>query len=116
MHRSIVASICGAVLVSLTAAATHTHASTPGAPATEPTLGTGAAPTYEVYAVRYGTLRAFPLNGLVAGADSAKKVDVALMVWLLEGDGRKVLVDAGFYRDRFVTRWRPAEFSRPSQA
>jgi len=89
-----------------------------------PTLGPDAreatrptsAPAYEVYAVRFGTLRGFPLSGLVAGADSAKKVDVAMMVWLLRGEGRTVLVDAGFYRDRFVNRWKPADFVEPSKA
>lgn len=75
-----------------------------------------APPSYEVYAVRYGTLKAFPLSGLVAGADSTKRIDAALMVWLLRGDGRTVLLDAGFYRDRFVNRWKPADFERPSQA
>lgn len=73
--------------------------------------------TTEVYAVRYGALRGFPLSGLVAGADTERRVDVALTVWLVRRpDGRTVLVDAGFYRDRFVSRWRPADFRRPSEA
>jgi len=74
------------------------------------------APAYEVYAVRFATVRDFPLSGLVAGADSTQRTDIAMTVWLLRGDGRTVLLDAGFYRDRFVSRWKPVDFERPSQA
>jgi glyoxylase-like metal-dependent hydrolase (beta-lactamase superfamily II) len=75
------------------------------------------ASTYEVYAVRYGTLERFPVAALVAGADTGRRADIALMVWLarLPG-GRNVLVDAGFYREKFLRRWRPAAYERPSDA
>jgi glyoxylase-like metal-dependent hydrolase (beta-lactamase superfamily II) len=73
--------------------------------------------TYEVYAVRYGTLAGFPVNGLVAGADSGRTMDIAMMVWVLKGrDGRVVLVDAGFYRQKFLDEWKPAAFTQPSDA
>jgi glyoxylase-like metal-dependent hydrolase (beta-lactamase superfamily II) len=76
-----------------------------------------AAPAAEVYAVRYGTLSRFPVAGLIAGADTARRMDVALMVWLIKlPGGRNVLVDAGFYRDKFMQRWKPAEYQRPSEA
>jgi len=75
----------------------------------------------EVYAVRYGTLRHFPVAALVAGADTTRHMDIALMVWLVREPGpggrrRTVLVDAGFYRDAFVRRWHPADYQRPSAA
>jgi glyoxylase-like metal-dependent hydrolase (beta-lactamase superfamily II) len=73
--------------------------------------------TTEVYAIRYGTLRGFPVAGLVAGADTARRADIALAVWLVRRpDGRNVLVDAGFYRERFMTRWKPADYQKPSDA
>jgi glyoxylase-like metal-dependent hydrolase (beta-lactamase superfamily II) len=76
-----------------------------------------APPAYEVYAVRYATLPAFRVSGLIAGADTSRRLDIAMMVWLIKGpDGRNVLVDAGFYRDSLVNRWRPAGFMRPSEA
>ena len=76
-----------------------------------------APPVAEVYAIRYGTLRNFPVASLVAGADTARRMDVALMVWLIkQPDGRTVLVDAGFYRDKFMQRWKPADYVRPSDA
>lgn len=71
----------------------------------------------EVYALRYGTLRNFPVASLVAGADTSRRMDIALMVWLIKRpDGRNVLVDAGFYRDKFMQRWKPADYIKPSEA
>src|ERR1044071_5336894 len=64
-----------------------------------------AASTYEVYAIRYATLN-YPVSSLVVGADRSRRLDIAMMVWLLRGpNGRNVLVDAGFHRENFVNRW-----------
>jgi glyoxylase-like metal-dependent hydrolase (beta-lactamase superfamily II) len=82
-----------------------------GARAAQPT-----ADAYELFAVRYATLPNFPVRSLVAGADSARRKDIAMMVWLLRGGGRTVLVDAGFYREKFLRQWRPADYVRPSDA
>ena len=80
-------------------------------------LGMWRAPSYEVYAVRYATLPNFRVSSLIQGADTSRRLDIAMMVWLLKGsDGRNVLVDAGFHRVDFVTRWRPTNFLPPSDA
>jgi glyoxylase-like metal-dependent hydrolase (beta-lactamase superfamily II) len=72
---------------------------------------------WHVYAVRYATLADFPVASLVAGADPSRRMDIAMMVWLLEAiDGQAVLVDAGFYRDKFLARWKPRDYIRPSDA
>jgi glyoxylase-like metal-dependent hydrolase (beta-lactamase superfamily II) len=72
---------------------------------------------YEVSAIRYGTFERFPAAALVAGADTSRRVDIAFMIWLARAPGgRNVLVDAGFYRDKFLRRWRPAQYERPSAA
>jgi glyoxylase-like metal-dependent hydrolase (beta-lactamase superfamily II) len=74
------------------------------------------APQYEVYAIRFASIP-FRVAGLVAGADTSRRLDIAMMVWLLKGpNGRNVLVDAGFYRDAFLSRWRPEDFVKPSDA
>jgi len=80
--------------------------------------GRGAPPhpTYQAYAVSYGTLRGFPLRGLVLGADSTERVDIAMTVWVLRGQDRVVLVDAGFYRDEFLASWEVEDFVKPSEA
>jgi len=74
-------------------------------------------PVWRVYAIRYATIPAFPVRFLVAGADTTRKLDIAMMFWLLEGsDRRRVLVDAGFYRQKFLDSWKPADFVSPAEA
>jgi len=74
-------------------------------------------PAWKVYAIRYATVAGFPVHELVAGADTTRKLDIAMMFWLLKGPGRKcVLVDAGFYRQKFLDSWKPADYRRPSDA
>lgn len=74
-------------------------------------------PAYEVYAVRYATLLRYPTRELVADADTSRRTDGAMMVWLLKGpDQRTVLVDAGFYREEFFRDFQLAKFQRPSDA
>src|SRR4051812_31287540 len=76
-----------------------------------------AAPNISVHAIRYGTLSGFPVSALVRGADTARRLDIALTVWLIRRpDGHVVLMDAGFYRDKFMQRWKPRDYLRPSEA
>jgi glyoxylase-like metal-dependent hydrolase (beta-lactamase superfamily II) len=73
-------------------------------------------PAYEVYAVRYATLRDFPVSALVQGADQKRKLDIAMTIWVLKGpDGRTALVDAGFYRPQFLKRSGLADYTRPDK-
>ncbi|MGA2269090.1 MAG: N-acyl homoserine lactonase family protein [Bryobacteraceae bacterium] len=73
-------------------------------------------PQYEVYAIRYATLPDFRVADLVAGADGARKLDIAMMVWLVRGNGRNILVDSGFYHDQFFRQWHVTDFVKPSDA
>ena len=75
-------------------------------------------PAYEVYAVRFATVVGYPTRSLVVGADSALRSDLAMTVWLVRNRAtrRTVLVDAGFYRDKFLTRWKPATYMKPTEA
>jgi glyoxylase-like metal-dependent hydrolase (beta-lactamase superfamily II) len=101
------------VLVSLLAcAATAGLASAPDR-ASQATSGV----SYDAFAVRFGILPAFPVAQLVAGADRARKLDIPVMVWLLKGsNGRQVLVDSGFYRQKFLDQWKPRDFRSPAAA
>lgn len=69
---------------------------------------------WEVYALRYATVKDFPVAALVSGADTSRKGDIAMMFWLIKGPGHTVLFDAGFYRQKFLDSWKPAEFEPPS--
>ena len=71
-------------------------------------------PTYEIYALRYATLPDFPVAELVAGADPSRKLDIAMMIWLIRGNGHNILVDSGFYHDRFFKNWKVNDFVKPS--
>ena len=73
-------------------------------------------PSYEVYAVRFATEASYPTRFLVVGADSSRRSPLAFTVWVIRGGGRTVLLDAGFYRDKFIERWKPVGYMRPSAA
>jgi glyoxylase-like metal-dependent hydrolase (beta-lactamase superfamily II) len=82
-----------------------------GAASTQP------APAYEVYAIQYGVIKGFKVSSLIANADTSRRLDISMMVWLLKGPGgRNILVDAGFHRDDLVQRWKPSDFVPPSEA
>lgn len=75
------------------------------------------SPVWNAYAVRFGALANFPLRGLIAGSDSSRRIDAALMVWPLQGaNGDIVLVDAGFTRQKFITQWKPRDYVTPDSA
>jgi glyoxylase-like metal-dependent hydrolase (beta-lactamase superfamily II) len=77
---------------------------------------TANVPAYEVFAIRYASLP-FRISDLVVGADTGRRLDIAMMVWLIrQPGGRVVLVDAGFYRDKFMTQWKPAQYIRTDSA
>ncbi|MBL0169717.1 MAG: N-acyl homoserine lactonase family protein [Gemmatimonadaceae bacterium] len=81
------------------------------------TASAQSAPRWEAYAIRYATLPAFRVSGLVAGADTARRIDADCMIWLLKGpSGRTVLVDAGFKRADLIARWKPTNYVRPDSA
>lgn len=72
--------------------------------------------SYEIYGIRYATIKDFAVSGLVAGADKDRKLDIAMYVWLIKGGGKNILFDAGFYREKFIRRWHPADYQKPSDA
>lgn len=76
----------------------------------------GRASAWQIYAIRYATVPGFPVHDLVAGADTTRRIDIAMTFWLVQGNGRRVLFDAGFYRRKFLDDWKPAGFERPSDA
>ena len=78
------------------------------------TAAAQSKPNYEIYALRYATLPDFPVSELVAGAEPGRKLDLAMMIWLVRGNGRNILVDSGFYHDRFFQDWQVKDFTKPS--
>jgi glyoxylase-like metal-dependent hydrolase (beta-lactamase superfamily II) len=75
------------------------------------------ADRYEIFAVRYATIANFAVSSLVAGADRSRRMDIAMMIWVLKGaDGRVALVDTGFHRDRYFKQFTVRDFVTPSDA
>ena len=81
-------------------------------------VATHAQPAaYEIYAVRYATLANFSVSSLIAGADRSRRLDIAMMIWVLKGDdGRVAIVDTGFHRDRYFKQFTVKDFVKPSDA
>ena len=80
-------------------------------------MQSSAPVAYEAFAIRFGILPAFPVSGLVAGAERGRTIDIPVMVWLLKGsNGRNVLIDSGFYRQKFLDQWKPRDFRTPAAA
>jgi glyoxylase-like metal-dependent hydrolase (beta-lactamase superfamily II) len=77
------------------------------------------ATRYEVYAVRFATITGFPVAELVAGADPARRIDIAMTVWVLKRPGgRALLVDSGFHRERWLRdpEFTVKDYIKPSEA
>src|SRR5437016_7528300 len=75
------------------------------------------ADKYDVFAVRFATLANFPVSSLVAGADRSRRLDIAMMIWVLKsGDGRVALVDSGFHRDRYFQQFTVKDYVSPADA
>jgi len=75
-----------------------------------------SAPDYTIEAIRYGTIPQFPVSGLVVGAAANEKIDIPLVFWLVRGEGRSILLDAGFYRQNWMDRFKVKDFIRPDEA
>jgi glyoxylase-like metal-dependent hydrolase (beta-lactamase superfamily II) len=77
----------------------------------------GDVDKYEVYAVRFATIANFRVASLVAGADPARRMDIAMMIWVLKGiDGRVAIVDSGFHREQYFRQFAVKDYIKPSDA
>lgn len=79
--------------------------------------GHAEADKYQVYAVRFATIRNFSAASLIAGGDRERRLDIAMTFWVLKGnDGRVALVDSGFHRDQYFKQFAVTDYIRPSEA
>ncbi len=86
------------------------------APAPSPSPSPSTVPAYSIQAIRYGTIRSFPVSALVMGAPEQEKTDIAMVVWLLRGGGHNVLFDSGFHREVWLEQFPTADYLRPDEA
>ncbi len=81
--------------------------------ATAATRGVAQNPQYEVFALRYATVPDFPTSALVIGADADERIDIAMVFWLVRGDGHVILFDSGFHRAAWFERFDIHDYMRP---
>ena len=69
--------------------------------------------TYEIYALKFGErTNKIPVSDAAVGASGSDSLNVCFMYWLLKGNGKTILVDAGFKDDaeinpKFITYEQP---------
>jgi len=72
----------------------------------------GQSNNYDVYALRFGSIFNMPLSFFVDNAKNSKdSVAMCSMFWLIKGNNKNILVDAGYLRDLADSNL--AEFVRP---
>ena len=75
-----------------------------------------AAQEWTMDAIRYATIRDFPVSGLVVGAPQGERMDIATVFWLLRDGERVVLLDTGFHRPQWMEQFDVADYLRPDSA
>jgi glyoxylase-like metal-dependent hydrolase (beta-lactamase superfamily II) len=73
-----------------------------------------STPEYSIQAIRYASAEDDASN-LVIGA-AHEKMNLAMVIWLIRGDGRNILFDSGFHHDTFSKEFSVTEYIRPDEA
>ena len=85
-------------------------------PPSTPVPSPSGEPAYSIRAIRYGTVKDFPVAALVMGAPKEERTDIAMVIWLIRGGGRNVLFDSGFHREKWLKEFPMADYIRPDEA
>jgi glyoxylase-like metal-dependent hydrolase (beta-lactamase superfamily II) len=73
-----------------------------------------STPEYSIQAIRYASAEDDVAN-LVVGAPH-EKINIAMVIWLIRGEGRNILFDSGYHRDTFLKEFPSTEYVRPDEA
>jgi glyoxylase-like metal-dependent hydrolase (beta-lactamase superfamily II) len=73
-----------------------------------------STPEYSIQAIRYASAED-DVADLVMGA-SHEKMNLAMVIWLIRGEGRNILFDSGYHRDTFLKEFPSTEYIRPDEA
>ncbi len=77
-------------------------------------IAASSTPEYSIQAIRYASAED-DASDLVMGAPH-EKMKLAMVIWLIRGDGRNVLFDSGYHRDTFSKEFGVTEYIRPDDA
>jgi glyoxylase-like metal-dependent hydrolase (beta-lactamase superfamily II) len=73
-------------------------------------------PEYSIHAIRYATIPQFFMASLIPGSPAEQRIDIAMVIWLIRGDGRVILFDSGFHRENWRQQFKVADYLRPDSA
>jgi len=78
----------------------------------------GAAPAaeYSIQAIRFADSPDDPVSSMVMGAPTGETIDSVYVLWLIRGQGRNILFDSGFHRERWFELWTVKDYLRPDEA
>ncbi len=79
-------------------------------------LSVQRTPEYSIQAIRIADSPGDSLADLLIGAPTREKIDTVYALWLIRGDGRNILFDSGFHRERWFKRWTIRNYLRPDDA
>jgi glyoxylase-like metal-dependent hydrolase (beta-lactamase superfamily II) len=74
-----------------------------------------APPDYSIEAIRYASAED-EVAGLVMGAPKGEKINIAMVIWLIRGNGHNILFDSGYHRDTFLKYFPSTEYISPDEA
>jgi len=77
-----------------------------------------AAPAaeYSIVAIRFADAPDDLISSLVIGAPKGETIDTVYVLWLIRGQGRNILFDSGFHRERWFELWTVKDYLRPDEA
>jgi glyoxylase-like metal-dependent hydrolase (beta-lactamase superfamily II) len=78
-------------------------------------LPAATRPEYSIQAIRYASAED-EVAGLVMGAPKGEKINIAMAIWLIRGDGHNILFDTGYHRETFLKYFPSTEYIRPDEA
>ena len=76
----------------------------------------GTVADYRIDAIRYATVPDFPVSVLAVGAPEGETIDIAMAIWLIRANGRTILFDSGFHREKWFDLFDIADYIRPDSA
>jgi glyoxylase-like metal-dependent hydrolase (beta-lactamase superfamily II) len=73
-------------------------------------------PEYSIVAIRIADSPGDRVAEMVIGAPPDEKIDSIYAMWLIRGQGRNILFDSGFHRERWFKEWTVKDYLRPDEA
>ena len=71
---------------------------------------------YRIFVVRVGRSETARRNLFIVDKRLPKQIEVAFVFWIIEGNGRLILVDTGFTNRAMIDRWKILDYLSPEKA